>query len=230
MVYLLNTDFLYSDNVFEYRLSQVSECRRKKVERLQLRKSKNLCLGAGLLINEGLSLFGLSEKDALLSFGENGKPYFSSHRNIFFNISHSGNMAACVFSDKEIGLDIEKVDVPDFKVAEKYFTENEKKYIQHHPSPVLRNQAFYKIWTLKESFVKATGKGLSVPFYDFEITVDKNISISQTFTDKKYYFKVFEIDGLIVSVCSENKACGNVTVINADSLSPPPKRDFETGY
>lgn len=230
MVYLLNTDFLYSDNLFEYWLSQVSEYRQKKVERLQLRKSKNLSLGAGLLIKEGLSMFGLSEKDALLSFGENGKPYFSSHRNIFFNISHSGNMAACVFSDKEIGLDIEKVDVPDFKVAEKYFTENEKNYIQLHPSPVLKNQAFYKIWTLKESFVKATGKGLSIPFYDFEITVDKNISISQTFTDKKYYFKVFEIDGLIVSVCSENNDCSNITVLNADSLSTPPKRGFEIGY
>ena len=91
---------------------------------------------------------------------------------------------------------------------------------------MLRNQAFYKIWTLKESFVKATGKGLSVPFYDFEITVGENISISQTLTDKKYYFKVFEIDGLIVSVCSENNDCSDITVSNADSLFHPSEAGF----
>ena len=83
----------------------------------------------------------------------------ANFKPIHFNVSHSGDWILIGISSSPIGVDLEKADASftyqnllDFS-----FSLNEKKHIQAAENP---QQTFYKLWTRKEAFLKATGKGL----------------------------------------------------------------------
>lgn len=84
-----------------------------------------------------------------------GKPYYSGGKK--FNISHSGSFVTVVFSEKEIGLDIEKC--ADFDIASviDYFHLQEKKFIVDADNS---RDAFFTVWTRKEAYLKAKGVGI----------------------------------------------------------------------
>jgi len=86
----------------------------------------------------------------------------------YFSISHSGNIAACAFSDCEAGFDVEYMrrgrDV--VPLAERFFTKEETCYVAGSKD---RSAAFYYIWTRKEAFLKAAGIGLRVKLSAFSV-------------------------------------------------------------
>ena len=45
-------------------------------------------------------------KDRTLKYGEYGKPYLASG-DLFFNLSHCGDMVVCAVCDREVGVDIQ---------------------------------------------------------------------------------------------------------------------------
>ena len=94
---------------------------------------------------------------------EQGKPYLTnSPFPIYFNLSHSGNFAALAVSTAgEIGIDIETIRTRNFlAIAERYYHADELKQLLATPE-AKREQLFFKLWTLKEAFFKATGGGIS---------------------------------------------------------------------
>jgi 4'-phosphopantetheinyl transferase len=90
-----------------------------------------------------------------------GKPYLLNSP-IFFNLSHSGNFAVLAVSTRgEIGIDIETIRARNFlAIAERYYHANELKQLLAIPEAE-REELFFKLWTLKEAFFKATGGGIS---------------------------------------------------------------------
>ena len=48
-------------------------------------------------------------KDRTLKYGEYGKPYLASG-DLFFNLSHCGDMVVCAVCDREVGVDIQRID------------------------------------------------------------------------------------------------------------------------
>ena len=111
-----------------------------------------------LLLLQALKQTGIYKSLEQLSIAENGKPYFSD--GPYFNISHSGNYAACILStSSEVGIDVEEVKeiiLEDFKSI---FTLNEWKQIE---SSRHQTSVFYELWTKKEAILKADGRGLSI--------------------------------------------------------------------
>jgi 4'-phosphopantetheinyl transferase len=112
-----------------------------------------------------------------LRFGVNlhGKPFLSgSHAGLRFNLSHSGEWALVgVTLDAEIGVDIEAVS-PDRRTADlagRYFSTVEQAEFASLPEE-LRLLAFYCGWTRKEAYIKARGRGLSLPLDSFDVTLD----------------------------------------------------------
>ena len=93
-----------------------------------------------------------------------------------FNISHThGLIMLGVTSEHQLGVDTEshcRRPVP-LDVAARFFSVREAEDIRDTP-PEMQAQRFYDYWTLKESFMKATGKGLSIPLdqVTFELTRD----------------------------------------------------------
>ncbi|SMD41576.1 4'-phosphopantetheinyl transferase [Aquiflexum balticum DSM 16537] len=92
-------------------------------------------------------------------FTENKKPFISGQPDFHFNISHSGDWMTMIISKYPCGIDVEKIQ-PDFDfegVIQLTFHPEEIGYIFQNPD---QTKAFFRIWTIKESFLKATGVGL----------------------------------------------------------------------
>lgn len=92
-----------------------------------------------------------------IEYNEYGKPYLKNINNVYFNISNTSNINVCVVSDKEIGVDIES---PKYVsgIFNMVFTKKEKEIVRMSDNKELD---FIKIWTMKESYVKLLGVGIS---------------------------------------------------------------------
>ncbi|KAF8751963.1 hypothetical protein HU200_012024 [Digitaria exilis] len=96
---------------------------------------------------------------------------------LHFNISHTSSLIACgITMDTPIGIDIEeKTRKPAkniFSLARRYFTPSEVDYLAKIPDPDAQQKEFIKLWTLKEAYVKALGRGFSgAPFNKFSIVL-----------------------------------------------------------
>jgi 4'-phosphopantetheinyl transferase len=90
--------------------------------------------------------------DARISKKENGMPYLENYP-FFISISHSKNMALAGISEKPIGVDIEVIRDFDKRLIPRFFTESEQDFIRC-------DEDFFKVWTVKEAYLKLTGEGL----------------------------------------------------------------------
>ena len=92
-------------------------------------------------------------------YAEHGKPGFSGETGLWFNLSHSGDDIALLFSDEgEVGCDIEVIRPrPNWRrLANAIFSPGEHAEVEaEHPERQL--DAFWRIWTRKEAMVKQRG-------------------------------------------------------------------------
>jgi 4'-phosphopantetheinyl transferase len=99
---------------------------------------------------------------------EHGKPHLDDG-SLHFNISHSGGAALIALARVEVGVDIElprprRTD----DLARRFFApmEQERLFALEGES---RRDAFFRLWTCKEAFLKATGEGFSRSLRSYEI-------------------------------------------------------------
>ena len=108
------------------------------------------------------------------TFGPKGKPALRGDSRLRFNMSHSGELAVyAVAFDCEVGVDVEKVrDLSDLEaIAERFFSPAEASELLSISEPALRQAAFYRCWTRKESYIKSIGDGLSMGLDQFQVTL-----------------------------------------------------------
>jgi 4'-phosphopantetheinyl transferase len=103
-------------------------------------------------------------------------------RRVSFNLSHTRNLIVLgVTCDNALGVDVENVHVrrAACEVADRFFSPVEVASLRALP-PELQHQRFFEYWTLKESYIKARGMGLSIPLdqFDFNFQGDKQVSLS----------------------------------------------------
>lgn len=98
---------------------------------------------------------------------EHEKPFLKSHPKAQFNISHSGDYVVVAFSDCPVGIDIEKNKGNRLAVARRFFTREELDDLFALPNEQKQIDYFYQLWTLKESYMKAIGKGISMSLSSF---------------------------------------------------------------
>jgi 4'-phosphopantetheinyl transferase len=159
----------YSDYEYEQFREVVSETKRLCIDRYKNRKDYQRTLLGDVLARNMLGEFTLiSSKDLIIDTDENGKPFAVNASGIYFNISHSGDWVVCVVSDKQCGIDVEKISDIDIKVAERFFTPNEYAILKREEYNGWRS-LFFEFWTIKESYIKYVGKGLKIPLNSFEI-------------------------------------------------------------
>ena len=89
-----------------------------------------------------------------------GKPSLIRHPQIHFNISHSGALAACGFSDRPLGLDIQQcTDADYFRIANRYYSRSDQELLKRTETENLPD-LFFRIWTKEESYAKWLGTAL----------------------------------------------------------------------
>ena len=100
---------------------------------------------------------------------------------LHFNISHSGKMIVMAIAcDVVIGVDVENTsrEYHSKSIIDNSFSKNEIEHL-NKLNPMYRNNSFFEIWTLKESYIKARGLGhaLELDKFGFYFTDNANINI-----------------------------------------------------
>jgi 4'-phosphopantetheinyl transferase len=108
------------------------------------------------------------------AYGEHGKPAFEgTHAVLGFNISHSGEMAVVAVGwSRALGVDVERMrPLPDLAdLAARSFAPRELSALGALPETD-RLGAFFRCWTRKEAFIKATGQGLAQRLDAFAVSL-----------------------------------------------------------
>lgn len=127
------------------------------------------------LLREILSRY-LNQKPNDISFyyNQHGKPALHTHgeESLYFNVSHSYGLALYAVASGPIGVDLERIrtNFPYQEIAGKFFSTKENAMLRSLPHN-LQPKAFFTCWTRKEAYIKATGKGLSIPLNQFEVSL-----------------------------------------------------------
>ncbi len=88
---------------------------------------------------------------------------------LYFNVSHANGLVACLTSPlSDAGIDIEDSDrkIEVMEIANNHFAPEEISDLKRLPAKEMKNR-FFEIWTLKESYIKARGMGLTLPLDQF---------------------------------------------------------------
>ncbi len=158
-----------SDEKWDFYLSKVPSELQSKIIRYHRWQDRQAHLFGKLLLMKGLEYTGYSNSLMKnIKYNKFHRPYISQD-GLDFNISHSGEFVVCAIGKEiRVGIDIEEikpVNLKDFGMA---MNVGEWDEILNAPAPF---DQFYKYWTIKESVVKADGRGLYI--------APKNVSITR---------------------------------------------------
>ena len=215
ITYCSDTKYLDDPEVYLLAYDSVSSHRRDKVDRLVFLKDKKLSLGVELLLR--LALEDVGEDYTGIDFVKNGKPVLKDS-HICFNLSHSEDKVMCSISDSDVGCDVERIQPIDLDIARRYFFGSEYETIASADDEN-RYEMFYRFWTLKESFMKATGLGFELPLDSFKISLGDPVEVEQTVDDREYYFREFDLeDGYRYACCSLNDEIEPIRFVRLDRI------------
>lgn len=195
-VYYGHIQLIENQSVFDAWLKKMNNQRREKVLRCKNEKDKRRSLMAGILLYLGL---------------QNNR----NEEQIFYSISHSGDYAVCVLSDRKVGIDIENKFRSVFsegkesqleRIAKRCLTFGEEIHFETCENDE-KTDLLLKYWTRKESYSKAIGKGLGMDF--------KTIDTEQM---AAFYWSDWLVKGYCCSLYVENGDFSDLGVQEIDTL------------
>ena len=200
----LNTEMFKDEVLFQKGLGMISSDRREKIGKYKNPLPARLSLGAGVLLRIALERNGLFDKLEEIKTGEYGKPYLEGV-DFHFSLSHSGAYVVCAFSDVSVGVDLQVIKETMPIHTRKILSEEERSYLEHL-SEENKNEAFYRLWTRKESLIKWDGRGLRLPMHEHSFIENEYISDVLSFEGKALYFKEYDsiLSGYAICLCNEN--------------------------
>lgn len=191
LVYLADIGPLEDPERFRAFYDAMPAYRKEKIDRFRPENDKRLSLGAGILLQKALRDAGFPGADADVRLGENEKPCLDAE--IRFNLSHSRQKVLCVISPFETGCDVERIGRAPAGIAERFFTPAERAQLLTCPCDELRDLWFCRLWTLKESFLKTLGTGMTLPLDSFTVRLsDDGAELEQSVREGT--FRLYEWD------------------------------------
>lgn len=184
---------LYDKDCYERYYAMAPEFRKQKADNLRLDKMKAQSIG-------------------VWSLWEKIREQYDFPDDIPHNFSHSGTLvmcAACVDGPHEqVGCDVEKEGKLRLKLAERYFCREEYEAIMAEEKEDKQTELFYRYWVLKESFMKATGKGMALSMDQFCIRLGNPSVLVRKPAQfpKQYFYREYSWKGkpYRLAVCSSD--------------------------
>ncbi|MBT2291745.1 4'-phosphopantetheinyl transferase superfamily protein [Paenibacillus albidus] len=184
-----------SPESYAYFTARVSKARRERLTRFIHIKDAYRSLFGEILVRYILcGQFG--QRNGHIQFEQNpfGKPGVSGQPDFEYNVSHSGDWVLMIWGTNEgaLGVDVEQIKPIDLEVAERFFSVEEKAALKSKPAGE-QLEFFYDLWTLKESYIKAIGTGLSRPLDSFTVQQRKDGGFSLITEGELMYFQTYTI-------------------------------------
>lgn len=211
-----------SDDQVQLWKSIISEDRQKKTEKYQFWEDTKRGILAEILILYAIrKSFNVGVSDIKFDKLRYGKPIIKNHEKWHFNLSHSGNWVVCAVNDRPVGIDVEEMNIKHTSIADHFFTTHENERIKAFSCEQDRVKEFFKLWTLKESYLKRNGQGLtrrldSFEFYFIEgreIVFDNLVRCNECF-----FFSFFLDENHVMSLCCESAKVRNIQVLDEKTL------------
>uniref|UniRef100_A0A0K0DTD3 L-aminoadipate-semialdehyde dehydrogenase-phosphopantetheinyl transferase n=1 Tax=Strongyloides stercoralis TaxID=6248 RepID=A0A0K0DTD3_STRER len=172
---------------FKLGIQAVTKEEFEKICRFRYREDSLASLAGKLILRQMAKKFtNFSWNEIKFDRTERGKPFLSFPPVTTFgmNISHQGDYVAFVSScSSNVGVDCMRLDVSrNNKTADEYINSmsksaspNELRIMKTQPTDIMKMTVFYRIWCLKESFLKATGQGIinDLSTIDFQINTSE---------------------------------------------------------
>lgn len=158
-------------------------------------RSALLTLAAGLLL---YAIFGEQARSSHFERGRRGKPRLADRAP--FNITHAGDYAVLALAERTVGVDLERFRPIEWqRIAERFFHPLEQDYLSHSVEP---EKDFFRIWTLKESYLKAEGTGFSVSPASFAVLPEGEHSATFIGETGYRFTRLSTFPDYCLSVCS----------------------------
>ena len=174
-IHVWKMDLATQDENIEKYARVISNDETKIAERYKFQKDRLSYIARHGLLRLILSRYLPTEAGSLdFSYGPHGKPYISKEQNILgiqFSLSSSSSIGLLgITRNNPIGIDIEhrNTDIDFQGISELYFSESEISHIRENDD-LNKSNEFYRIWTMKEAYLKAVGSGMSMGTDTFSV-------------------------------------------------------------
>jgi 4'-phosphopantetheinyl transferase len=155
-----------------------------RAARFRFDRDRNRYIVARGILRTVLGLYLQKPPESLrFRYGPRGKPSLdlvASPQSLEFNLSHSDDLALFAIGwNRNLGVDVEQIR-PNFggeEIAQRYFSAAEAQALVQLPVED-RPAGFFKCWTRKEAYIKASGEGLQIPFDSFDVSPALGVSES----------------------------------------------------
>ena len=218
-VYIADATVLKDEQLYRSLYTGLDVSRRAKADRFRFEKDKRLSVAAGALLQYALQMENVREPS--FDVTSNGKPYLVGEESLHFNLSHSEGMVMCAIAEKEVGCDVEKKAVLNRRLAEYVMTEYELDRIYGLEKDTEQQEMFFRLWTLKESYMKATGFGIGLEPKSFGMITRKDrVKVTPPVDEREFYFKEYFVDdGYCYSCCSLSEMfCETMTEVSLEGI------------
>ena len=160
---------------------------RERRDRFRFERDRRLYLATRALVRTSLSRYrDVSPEEWRFAADDRGRPRLVGPElspPIHLNLSNTAGLVACAVSvaHPRVGVDAEAKDRPAaLEIAERFFAPGEVQALRALPGERQRAR-FFAYWTLKESYIKARGVGLSLPLERFAFLLEEGPEIGVAF-------------------------------------------------
>lgn len=200
----MNSKQFEDTDMFAEYYSNCSRFRQIKIDKMRFDKDKRLSLSVGALMDYGLRKYGLREADIEYETTKEGKPLIKGHNDIYFNATHSGEYAAVCFSATPVGIDIQQYCKYNPRLAERFFAKSEYQDMMLLPEKSQQDR-FFRLWTLKESYIKFTGQGMKQELDSFYFKFGQNDNLLQSNFENCHFLEYIPAKDYRMAVCIGDK-------------------------
>ena len=168
-------------------VEMLSRRERLRCEKIVFERIRSQYVLTRALVRRSLSLYAnVSPETWRFNEDKYGRPYIEapkSDASLDFNISHSAGMIVCLIGrERRFGVDVEVIGgrCRMLDIAERFFSRCEAAELKALQPP-LQAERFCDYWTLKEAYIKARGRGLSIPLHQFSFRIDAQNEVKISF-------------------------------------------------
>jgi len=171
-VHVWRVELMQPEHVIQALRSTLEQDELFRADRFHFEKDRRAFVVSRGFLREIIGRYTNTRPEQLrFAYGPYGKPALEGR--LRFNMSHSHDLALIALTeDHELGVDVEymRADFASADIARRFFSPVE---VEVFNSLAQEDQvaAFFRCWTRKEAFIKATGKGLSQPLEGFDVTL-----------------------------------------------------------